>query len=119
MNTTKQAAVAGPVERGVGRLEPERADLLDMDYINSLPQPLWANHLRAWWPVHDIDVKTGMLRIDACGLLDVLHIGGLLKFRDDSGTEHHADDFYAESESWVNREPPNVRAKPGAVGDSA
>jgi hypothetical protein len=75
------------------------ADLLDMDYINSLPQPLWARTGRDWWwPVHDIDVETGLFRIDVCGKLDVLHIGGVLVFRDANGKEHDADDFYVDAE---------------------
>jgi hypothetical protein len=72
------------------------SDLLNMDYINTLPQPLFAWHLGSWWPVHDIEVETGCLRIDACGMLDVLHIGGIIKFVDANGTEHDPDTFYIE-----------------------
>jgi len=78
-------------------------DLLDMDYINSLPHPLWARHLGSWWPVHDIEVQTGLLRIEVSGELDVLHIGGVVGFRDGGGTERAADDFYSDPECWISR----------------
>ncbi|MDN7658473.1 hypothetical protein [Burkholderia cenocepacia] len=77
-------------------------DLLDMAFINSLPQPLFARQYgsddRWWWPVNDIDVQTGLLRIDVCGKLDVLHISDVYFFRDASGKQHHSDDFYSDSD---------------------
>jgi hypothetical protein len=74
------------------------ADLLDMDYINSLPQPLFAVDLgNGWlWPVYDIEVETGLFRIDVCGLLEVKHIGGFLKFEDANGVRHDTDTFYSD-----------------------
>ncbi len=75
------------------------SDLLRMDYINSLPQPFFAHFYGgSEWPVHDIDVETGLLRIDVCGLLDVKHIGDVKFFRDMDGVEHDADSFYNEDE---------------------
>lgn len=71
-------------------------DLLDMEKINSLPHPLSAWHLGRFWPIHDIDVQTGLMRIDACGMLDVLHFGGLIQFRDSDGKIHDPEDFYLE-----------------------
>lgn len=78
------------------------ADLLRMDYINSLPQPFIA-HLygNREWPVHDIDVETGLLRIDVCGLLDVKHISDVRFFRDMDGVEHDADSFYIDYEDMT------------------
>lgn len=75
------------------------SDLLRIDHINSLPQPFFA-HLYGGseWPVFDIDVETGLLRIDVCGLLDVKHIGDVRFFRDMDGVEHDADSFYNEDE---------------------
>ncbi|AOJ31394.1 hypothetical protein [Burkholderia metallica] len=77
-------------------------DLLDMEFINSLPQPLLARQYgsgdRWWWPVNDIDVQTGLLRIDVCGKLDVLHISDVYFFRDANGNEYHSDDFYSDSD---------------------
>lgn len=75
------------------------ADLLNMQFINSLPQPLWVSSLGSWWPVHDIDVETGLFRIDVCGMLDVLHIDRVFAFRDANGNEHDADTFYLEANS--------------------
>lgn len=73
------------------------ADLLRMDYINSLPQPLIAHFYGgSEWPLYDIDVQTGMLRIDVVGKLDVKHIGDVRSFTDADGRQHDADDFYCE-----------------------
>lgn len=71
-------------------------DLLDMDLINSLPYPLFANLSGTWWPIYDICVQTGLIRLDVCGLLEVTSIGSLQKIRDGSGKEHFTDDFYIE-----------------------
>jgi hypothetical protein len=76
------------------------ADRLDMAYINSLPQPF---HVRQYgekafcWPVHDIDVETGLVRIDVCGKLDILHISDIAAFLDMSGREHQPDGFYVDA----------------------
>lgn len=93
------------------------ADLLDMDYINSLPQPFLAqqygDHGDDWlWPVHDIEVQTGLVRIDVCGKLDTKHIGDFKIFRDANGKNHDADDFYADAE----REASGNQAGDGALG---
>lgn len=73
-------------------------DLLSMDKINALPHPLFANTGGGtWWPVCDIDVQTGFMRIDVMGKLDVLHFGGLICLRDADGIEHDVDDFYNEA----------------------
>ena len=73
--------------------------LLKMDYINSLPQPFVAHFYGgSEWPVHDIDVETGLLRIDVCGLLEIKHIGEVNFFIDVDGDKHDADSFYNEDE---------------------
>lgn len=76
-------------------------DLLRMDFINSLPQPLW---IRQWGrdsfdrPVWDICVETGLIRIDVCGLLDKLHIGDVAEFKDDTGVVYSSEVFYSDYE---------------------
>lgn len=73
------------------------ADLLRMDHINSLPQPFFAQFCGGlWWPVHDIEVQTGLMRIDVCGLLEVKHFGEVTALRDSAGAEHDPDTFYHE-----------------------
>lgn len=73
------------------------SDLLRMNYINSLPQPFIAKcYGGSEWPVYDIDVETGLLRLDVVGKLDVSHIGNVRAFVDAEGVEHDADDFYLE-----------------------
>ena len=79
------------------------SDLLDMGYINSLPQPFLLRmfgdkRLDIWWPVYDIDVETGLLRIDVCGKLQAIHMGDVDVFRDANGKDHDADDFYSDAE---------------------
>lgn len=73
------------------------SDLLRMDYINSLPQPFIAMFCGgSAWPVYDIDVETGLLRIDVCGMLEIKHIGEVLNFLDCDGVEHDSETFYSE-----------------------
>lgn len=74
-------------------------DLLDMEKLNSLPQPLW---VRQWgrtsfdWPIYEICVETGLMRIDVCGKLDNWHIGDVAQIKDDHGDIYDADFFYLE-----------------------
>ena len=76
-------------------------DLLRMDYINSLPQPLLVRFWGSkdwWWPLYDICVKTGLLRIDVCGKLQVSDIGEVAEFRDESGRSHNPETFFTDWE---------------------
>ena len=70
-------------------------DRLRIDYINSLPQPFFAHF---WggseWPVLDIDVETGLLRIDVCGRIELKHIGDVKEFIDRDGVGHTSESFY-------------------------
>lgn len=68
-----------------------------MAYINGLPQPFLANSCGSWWPVFDIEVQTGLVRIDVCGLLEVKDISDFQSFRDAAGIEHPADGFYVDA----------------------
>ncbi len=81
-------------------------DLLDMDWINSLPQPILAgykvNGKRYWLPVNDFEVQTGLYRIDVCGKLDVCHIGDHFVFMDGNGKEHDYEDFFLDSDRAIN-----------------
>lgn len=74
------------------------SDLLDMSRINALPHPLFACTGGGWWwPIHDIDVETGLMRIDVMGKLDISEFGSILRIRDADGTEHATDDFYTDA----------------------
>jgi hypothetical protein len=76
------------------------SDLLRMDYINSLPQPFIATMLGgSRWPVYDIDVEKGLMRLDVMGKLDITHIVEVAKFTDADGVEHTPDSFYNEDEA--------------------
>ena len=71
------------------------ADRLNADHINSLPQ-LMLRFLgdKERWPLYDIDVETGLLRIDVCGKLQVSHISDVGDFLDADGTQHDPESFY-------------------------
>lgn len=75
-------------------------DILDMDLINSLPQPLWGseNGKDWWWPIIDICVQTGLCRIDVCGKSQAMHILDFALIRDDGQTPHEPDIFYLDYE---------------------
>lgn len=73
------------------------ADILRMDYINSLPQPFIANLVgKSRWPVHDICVNSALLRIDVCGLLEVKSFGDVIYLEDADGVIHDAETFYSD-----------------------
>lgn len=74
-------------------------DLLNMEQINALPRPLtvvpWGSG--SWlFPVHDIDVETGMMRIDVCGVLQITHFSDIKYLRDGNGIDHDSDIFYTD-----------------------
>ncbi len=74
-------------------------DRLRMDHINSLPQPFIARFYGgSEWPVYDIEVQTGLLRIDVCGKFEVKRIGEVRSFRDADGREHDSETFYTDYE---------------------
>lgn len=78
-----------------------KTDLLNIDFINSLPQPLWVRQCGREsfdWPLYEICVETGLMRIDVCGKLDNLHIGDVAQFKDDCGTVYDAEEFYLEND---------------------
>ncbi|MEE8599414.1 MAG: hypothetical protein V3S69_07940 [Dehalococcoidales bacterium] len=73
------------------------SDLLRLAYINSLPQPFMVTFFGGdMWPLYDICVETGLLRIDVCGMLDVMSIGEVNFFTDIDGTKHEAETFYSD-----------------------
>ncbi len=71
------------------------SDKLDMAKLNALPHPLYVSTCGSWYQVHDIDVETGLMRIDVHGMLDVQMFGSM-PFKDGEGTHHDMDDFYVE-----------------------
>ena len=81
-------------------MNTKSTDLLDMDYINSLPQPLWDGD----WPVECIDAETGLYWIDVCGLSEVRRIDRCWQMRDASGKDHYTGDFYVDPSLWDERE---------------
>lgn len=76
------------------------SDLLRGEYINSLPQPLFMREYgdHFWWPVYDIDLETGLVRIDVMGKLQPIHIGDISQFRDGNSFLHDSETFYSDFE---------------------
>jgi len=73
------------------------SDILKMDYINSLPQPFIARFIGgSEYPIYDIDVETGLMRVDVMGKLDVTHISEVNYFLDMDGVKHDPETFYCE-----------------------
>lgn len=75
-----------------------KSDLLLMDKLNSLPHPLIGRFCgdSHWWEIHDIDVETGLTRINVSGLLEVKHFCELMFIEDANHNLHDPDDFYNE-----------------------
>jgi hypothetical protein len=70
-------------------------DKLNLEYINSLPQPFIAHFFGGdEWPIDTIDVETGLMHIDVCGKLQCKHIEDVKFFRDMDGIEHDPESFY-------------------------
>ena len=76
------------------------SDKLRMDHINSLPQPFLVRFCgdREWWPVNDIDVQTGLMRIDVCGKLQIKDFCYVMEIHDADGEKHDPETFYFDWE---------------------
>lgn len=72
-------------------------DKLNMEALNALPQPLLARFGGGdVWPIHDIEVGTGLMRIDVAGRLQVKEFCEMIEIIDDWGNTHDPDSFYLE-----------------------
>lgn len=96
-------------------------DLLDMDWINSLPQPLFiTKHSRDYlWPVIDIEVQTGLVRIDVVGLNETWHWDDVSFVQDGLGREYEGYAFYSDAipEEREPINPPSPRAGDSIEGE--
>ena len=72
-------------------------DILRHDFINSLPQPLYA-HLYGGskWPIYDIEVETALMRIDVVGRLEIKQFSEAKMIEDADGIRHESDIFYSD-----------------------
>ena len=79
--------------------QTEAGDKLRMDKLNALPQPFIGVFLGGdRWPIYDIAVDIGTLRIDVMGLLDIRQFCELRALIDDTGTSHDPDTFWTDYE---------------------
>lgn len=77
-------------------------DLLRMDYINSLPQPFTAVTGLGRYPVETIAVDAPSVRIDVCGLLQVISMSDVREFIDAEGISHDPDTFWSDYDGIQN-----------------
>lgn len=71
------------------------ADKLDMNAINALQHPLSAVMIGgSRWPIYDIDVETGLMRLDVVGKLDVSHFVEVRTIIDGDHGEHDPEQFW-------------------------
>lgn len=68
------------------------SDLLDIEKLNDLPYPIRLEG----FPVLEIDVESGLVRIDVCGLAEIRHFSDYIRLSDGNGVQHDCDDFYVE-----------------------
>ena len=75
-------------------------DALKMDYINSLPEPFMVRFCGDswWWPVHDFEVSTALMRIDVCGLLEVRSFGEVAEIKSLDGDGYDPESFWSDYE---------------------
>lgn len=81
------------------------ADTLDEDIINGMPQPFivrLCGDKETWWPLHDVDVETGLMRINVCGLLEVKRFSEVMEICDGHGRSHNPETFYLDIEECGN-----------------
>ena len=69
------------------------ADILDMQKINSLPQPLSTED---GYYFETIDVQTGLVRVDVGGMIDFGEFSDFITIFDGDGVEHRTEDFYLD-----------------------
>lgn len=74
-------------------------DVLDAEYINSLPQPLWDRG----YQIVNIDVQTGLYKIDVCGMIDIKNLLKIRSIFDGNGNEHLIEDLLTDEKHWINR----------------
>lgn len=72
-----------------------------IEKLNALPQPLYARFCgdKKKWPVYDIDVETGMMRIDVIGKLQVMHFGEIMDLFCADLVRHDPSEFYNEDDT--------------------
>lgn len=75
-------------------------DLLSFEKINALPHPLMIREFSHdwWWPLIDIDVQSGLYRVDVCGKSQTFSVGGCTQIQDGTGDIHDMDIFFTDYE---------------------
>ena len=74
-------------------------DLLKLDAINSLPQPLYIRFYgdkNTMWPVESIDTETGCARIDVCWMLQTTHISEFSYMQTSDGDVVDIESLYCD-----------------------
>lgn len=66
-------------------------DILNFDMINAAGQ-LYADG----WPIYEVCVQTGLMKLDVCGKLDNARWSEIIKLTNDNGEDLDSDSFYLE-----------------------
>ena len=73
------------------------SDLLKLDALNALPQPLFGQFCGGdKWHIFDIEAQTGLLKINVAGMTEIRRFSELMSIIDADNHEHDPDDFYEE-----------------------
>ena len=76
----------------------QKKDILNIDKINSLPQPITAilyGDTSGYW-IETLCVRTGLMRLDVMGQIDLCHFDDVKMLVDIEGIEHDPDDFWID-----------------------
>tara|TARA_R110000851_G_scaffold282016_1_gene435515 strand:+ start:62 stop:382 length:321 start_codon:yes stop_codon:yes gene_type:complete len=75
--------------------KPQKEDLLKLKEFNDLPSPVTARLLNGeeYW-IEALDVRTGLMRLYVCGLIDCEGFTMVKTLIDSNGVEHDPDMFY-------------------------
>lgn len=71
-------------------------DMLNMEMINRIGQMYIRQYgdRHIWWPLYEVCVQTGFMKVDVCGLLQNMHFDDIAEIKDDSGEKYDPEIFY-------------------------
>jgi hypothetical protein len=75
-------------------------DLLSLEKINALSHPLMIRPFRSdpWYGLIDIDVQTGLYRMDVCGMWQLGSVSSCEQIMDGDGAIHDMEIFFSDYE---------------------
>ena len=88
---------ASTSSRGKTKECQECGDILNIVKFNALPGPVTARLIGGdeYW-IESLCVRTGLMRLDVCGQIDLSDFSLVAALIDIDGNEHNPDDFWIE-----------------------